>query len=502
MFIALKKSLKKGWPNRELKKLIIPYLFELELNTRRIKNRSEVIKFLIAKGAEVGDILVSSLDFEAIKAFGENGVNLNYSNFGYTPLHAAVTSSENPERKEQIEYLLKKGVDPNKNTEKLQVGTALHLTMANESFEIDAQHNTVTKHDIAKYLLNLLPQYKYNWNIQDGEGKTPLILAAKMRATDLITQLIAKKNTGEAEINLNAQDNNGRTALHFCCALGDAEGVRALLEAGASVEVVDKQGQLPFDYTSLGVASVRGTLEEIHIDPDRDEYAINNHIVGIDGTPTRVKKHGAECDLLARKEDWDLFGEKLLTRLKNSHYKEEKWREYDQKFFKLQGNLSGKPLFQACLDGQKQARNDLLTHLTKESLTYTKLLERTKQVLQRNPDKQCVQDVLTAIQNQDFAKALRYASAEGENYLVALIVAHLKTAGLSVKEHIDKPSMNGKTSLHWSAGVVKKTGDKWLLELFLTYQPDTTVRDNAQKLYSDYLPVESVATNVAKNIVN
>ncbi|GFR41876.1 hypothetical protein Agub_g2659 [Astrephomene gubernaculifera] len=50
---------------------------------------------------------------------------------------------------------------------------------------------------------------------------------------------------GARELLANAVDENGRSALHFAAALGNADCCRLLLEAGADVDLQDKEGFTP-----------------------------------------------------------------------------------------------------------------------------------------------------------------------------------------------------------------------------------------------------------------
>lgn len=483
----LTKLLKNGWPNSALQQFIFLYLFQMELHLKqRIHNRYEVIKLLVQKEANINDILFSPLDFETVKAIAEGGGNLKYSKFNYTPLHAIVTNPVNLNPKEHIECLLKNGVDPNKSTE---FGTALHVSIANESFDVNE------KHHIPKYLIHCLDQYHYDWNIPDSEGKTPLILAAKVRSPALVKQLIEKKTKDKANIHLNAQDHKGRTALHFACALGDSESTQVLLSAGASLEMPDRQGKLAFDYTKLDEASVRNILEEIHIDPDRDENAINNHVLRADTyQPVTILEEGVSLTFFSRKKDWDKFGEALITKVQNKPYQQEKWREHDIKHFKVQGNLSGKPLISACREGQQNVRSCFLADIAKKPLTYAQLLEKTKEALKNDPT---IQPFLGFIEANNLPRALREVCATGKNVLAAMLIAYVVNANLPIKDYINQASTNGKTALHWAACSAHETGDTSLVELLLTYGPDATIRDKAKHLYSDYLTSESFNTTAS-----
>ena len=71
---------------------------------------------------------------------------------------------------------------------------------------------------------------------------TPLILAAKINAAEMVGQLI------EAGARTDEQDHRGFTALHYACIYRNEEAIRKLLDAGASLNLQDAFGKLPLQY--------------------------------------------------------------------------------------------------------------------------------------------------------------------------------------------------------------------------------------------------------------
>jgi ankyrin repeat protein len=51
-------------------------------------------------------------------------------------------------------------------------------------------------------------------------------------------------------VDVNAQDDSGRTALMFASAFGNTETASVLLSAGADVDLVDAEGSTALDYGS------------------------------------------------------------------------------------------------------------------------------------------------------------------------------------------------------------------------------------------------------------
>ena len=89
-------------------------------------------------------------------------------------------------------------------------------------------------------------------NSRNGQGKTPLIVAAKAGDAALVRKLIA------AGADVNQITDNGGTALMFAAIGGDLATVRALLASGAEVNVVGG-----FDWTALMVATVKGHVDVV-----------------------------------------------------------------------------------------------------------------------------------------------------------------------------------------------------------------------------------------------
>ena len=91
-----------------------------------------------------------------------------------------------------------------------------------------------------------------NVNAQRSDGKTLLILAAKVSDVILVRDLIA------AGADVNANTSNGGTALMFAAIRGDTQTQKALIDAGADVNAIGG-----FDWTALLVASVKGHVPAV-----------------------------------------------------------------------------------------------------------------------------------------------------------------------------------------------------------------------------------------------
>ncbi len=77
-------------------------------------------------------------------------------------------------------------------------------------------------------------------NTADHDGYTPLLLALRLNAKDVIPKLL-----NEPSLNVNARDHKGRTALHWAIMTKNKEATESLLQKGANVNDVTYDGYSP-----------------------------------------------------------------------------------------------------------------------------------------------------------------------------------------------------------------------------------------------------------------
>lgn len=283
------------------------------------------------------------------ECFEKNKINPNAADRGL-PLFSNVCLYSNVDTKEKIDYLLSKGANPNATSTGLHGSTAVHYMIANEAY------------DLAFYIINkgLQIQHinqKLNLNTQDNNGKTLLLMATQMRHSGLARHLI------DLGAKISTPDNDGRSPLHMAAITGNTEIFQLLIEKGADIDYKDKNGLSPLDYLAMSkkerLEYLHAVLEDVQIDPKRDEKAIQNQIIDtcFDKVEVSPDRRIRGRRFFSTKED----GEFLLQNTENLTTKnlEEGLKLHfnpgDEQFIINQINaFTGKTLEEVCLKGQAE----------------------------------------------------------------------------------------------------------------------------------------------------
>jgi ankyrin repeat protein len=93
-----------------------------------------------------------------------------------------------------------------------------------------------------KLLKQMIQEGKLTVTDKNKQGMDPLMFAVDCEFSgDLVEYLI------KAGCSVNAQDQTGRTALHYACDLENSEIVDSLLRNGADPRIKDNTGLSPLD---------------------------------------------------------------------------------------------------------------------------------------------------------------------------------------------------------------------------------------------------------------
>jgi hypothetical protein len=185
-------------------------------------------------------------------------IDIHKTDQGCNGLHAAVVSVDLTERKNKIELLLRKGVQWATYDKSDNCGTPLHILLANEDFET------------ALFFIACLRKYQ-PWNIagyviRDSEGKTPFILAAKVLSLACVQAMLEHD-----AISIHFFDDNTMSAFDYACILGQDLIVRQLMHYGC---------RFLANYSAPSRETVATVLLSIQIEPERDENACRNTLLG------------------------------------------------------------------------------------------------------------------------------------------------------------------------------------------------------------------------------
>lgn len=173
---------------------------------------------------------------KAVEALLESGVNPNQSAAWFiSPLWRACEWGD----VRMIKALLAHGATPvfkNREGEKLSV-----------VFAVGSQRGDASEVD-------LLTKAGADFKVKNKKDQTPLMLFLN-NAPDKKTDVLygtALLNTG---IDINAQDVDGNTALHYAIGFGSTQWAEKLISRGANTQIKNKKGQLP--------AEMAGKIDQI-----------------------------------------------------------------------------------------------------------------------------------------------------------------------------------------------------------------------------------------------
>lgn len=193
------------------------------LNTASCFGQVQTVKFLISKGAKVvdsesettvlhatvcADISEATDHIQIFEEYLSLGIPIDIvDKGGMSPLYSACKEGFI----DWARYLLKRGANP--SAADLDGNTLLHLSTSAGNIPLTKLILTELNHLLDK---------------SNNDGMTSLHVARNRDVVDLLI---------EAKINVNQEDKNGATALHFACVNGDIDVVEVLIRAGAKVTV-------------------------------------------------------------------------------------------------------------------------------------------------------------------------------------------------------------------------------------------------------------------------
>lgn len=229
----------------------------------------ELVEFLVAKGARTGDPICDAAmlgDKDTIQAAllkNKNAVNAADS-YKWQPLHWAAAMGHDA----IVELLLNAGADPNGNIEKARQGP-LHLAalrgrinivalllkkgadVSSQALLFNYSDNALTlaiRHGHREVSLHLIASGA-DVNAKGQHGNRPINFAVAKGMEEVVKELIGHG----ADINA-PEFIHDRTPLHIAALYGQISMAALLIDNGANVNALDRQGKPPL---SLAKNSIR-----------------------------------------------------------------------------------------------------------------------------------------------------------------------------------------------------------------------------------------------------
>ncbi len=179
--------------------------------------------------------------------------------------------------KKAVDFFLGIGAHLNGvSLESPEQGSFLHRYLAYENpFSVELIDLLESKRILGK------PNTHFNYTQQDGEGKTPLIIAIATRNIKAIYKLLALNQKSGIDIGLNISNQEGQTPLMLACAFGLPIVVQALLRQKANPDLQDAKQRTFSDYLKL-VPLEQTKVISMLVHPERGSQVSQSYVFAND----------------------------------------------------------------------------------------------------------------------------------------------------------------------------------------------------------------------------
>lgn len=277
----------------------IPSIYDDDISPQVLKD-SGLFERLVAQGAEYKHYLSFSYGFvnqntinslflfdKTITAPAEDGTNLLLSTL--------ITHDFSNNSLKTTRALLNAGLNINDRMENHFGNTLLHYLIA---LEISNLTDYIQLMEEIRIENPEIPPLDYT--LQDKQGKTALFLAVGLRLTKIVDEILAVKDILEViDVGINIADEFGRTPLMIAAALRDNTTYNKLIQRGADINAIDKQGRSVAWYKNAPEEEIKAILRFVSIDPDRGCRVTHSHayLLSDSSSPplVMVDQTGKEC---------------------------------------------------------------------------------------------------------------------------------------------------------------------------------------------------------------
>lgn len=250
-----------------------------------IKSNKDFFHFLVENNAKYKhclagaygvpsiEVFTSLLEIYGVEASIPEGDTLNL-------IQLSLTSHYDNTALDKIKALFLAGANINARIDEAYQNTVMHYIIALE-------HNIPIVIKFIDFIENIMPKisqckeksWDFDYTIQDKFGKTSLLLAVGLNATQVVEKLlknVLEKN--KKDIGLNIPDVEGRTPCMIAAALGHLDILKQLIKAGADCYVKDKQGRDLMWYANAPGEELSNILKSVSVHPDRIACVNNSYL--------------------------------------------------------------------------------------------------------------------------------------------------------------------------------------------------------------------------------